>query len=141
VAPAAETRACGSLKAADSAVMQFLANQGEIMKTMIALITALSLSGAALAQVSPAGHRPTELKVVQAPAPLSEGEVRKVDKDVQKMTIKHGPLLNLDMPGMTMVFRVKDPAMLDQVKPGDKIKFTADKIGGAYTVTTLETAK
>lgn len=111
------------------------------MKTMIALIAALSLSGAALAQVSPAGHRPTELKVVQAPSPLSEGEVRKINKDAQKMTIKHGPLLNLDMPGMTMVFRVKDPAMLDQVKPGDKIKFTADKIGGAYTVITLETAK
>jgi len=72
---------------------------------------------------------------------LVGGEVRKVDKDAQKLTIRHGPIPNLDMPGMTMVFRVKDTAMLDQVKAGDKIKFTAEKIGGAYTVITLEAAK
>lgn len=72
---------------------------------------------------------------------MSEGEVKKVDKDTGKMTIKHGPLTNLDMPAMTMVFRVKDPAMLDQVKAGDKIRFVAEKAGGALTVTKLETAR
>lgn len=72
---------------------------------------------------------------------LSEGEVRKVDKDNKKITLRHGEIKNLSMPGMTMVFGVKDPAMLDAVKTGDKVKFTADKMNGALTVMTIEQAK
>jgi len=68
---------------------------------------------------------------------LSEGEVKKVDKDAGKLTIKHGPLENLGMPAMTMVFHVVDPAMLDEVAPGDKITFLAEKVGGFLTVTQL----
>lgn len=68
---------------------------------------------------------------------LADGEVRKVDKDAGKLTIKHGPIPSMDMPPMTMVYRVKDAAMLDQVKAGDKIRFDAEKIGGAYTVTKM----
>lgn len=75
-----------------------------------------------------------------ASATLAEGEVRKVDKDAKKITIKHGPLTKLDMPAMTMVFQVKDPAFLDKVKTGDKVRFDADKIGGAFTVTQIEKA-
>ena len=71
-------------------------------------------------------------------AQLADGEIRKVDRDAGKLTIKHGEIKSLDMPPMTMVFRVKEPAMLDAVKPGDKVKFSADKIGGAYTVTAIE---
>jgi Cu/Ag efflux protein CusF len=71
---------------------------------------------------------------------LSDGEVRKVDKDAKKITIKHGPLQKLDMPAMTMVFQVRDPAMLERVKMGDKVKFEAEKIGGAFTVTRIERA-
>jgi Cu(I)/Ag(I) efflux system protein CusF len=78
---------------------------------------------------------------VFAQSGLSDGEVRKVDKDAKKITIKHGPLANLDMPPMTMVFQVQDPAMLDQVKAGDKVKFEAQKVGGAFTVTKIEPAK
>jgi Cu/Ag efflux protein CusF len=74
-------------------------------------------------------------------AALSDGEVRKVDKDAKKITIKHGPLAALDMPPMTMVFQVKDPAMLEQVKAGDKVKFQAEKVGGAFTVTKIERAQ
>ena len=70
-----------------------------------------------------------------------EGEVRKVDKEAKKITIKHGPMPALDMPAMTMVFRVKDPAMLEQVKTGDKVKFEAQKLGGAFTVMAIEKAK
>ena len=70
-----------------------------------------------------------------------EGEVRKVDKDAKKITIKHEPMPKFDMPGMTMVFQVKDPAMLDKVKPGDRVKFQAEKLGGAFTVTGIEPAK
>ena len=78
---------------------------------------------------------------ISAAVALSEGEVRKVDKDAGKVTIKHGPLQNLGMPAMTMVFQVKDPAMLDQVKAGDKINFIAEKVGGQFTVTRVEAAK
>ena len=74
-------------------------------------------------------------------AKLADGEVRKVDKDAKKLTIRHGPIESLSMPPMTMVFQVKDPAMLEKVKAGDKIKFAADKVGGAYTVSELEVVK
>lgn len=72
---------------------------------------------------------------------MTEGEIRKVDKDAKKITIKHGPIQNLDMPSMTMVFQVKNPAMLDQVATGDKIKFAVEKTGGALVVTHIEVAK
>jgi len=74
-------------------------------------------------------------------AQLADGEIRKVDKDAKKITIKHGEIKRLDMPPMTMVFQVKDAAMLEQVKPGDKVKFSAEKLGGAYTVTRIEAAR
>ncbi|MGS0753863.1 copper-binding protein [Roseateles sp. GG27B] len=73
-----------------------------------------------------------------AAADLSDGEIRKVDKDTQRLTIKHGAIKNLDMPGMTMLFRVKDPALLDKVKPGDKVKFKAESVGGAILVTEVQ---
>jgi len=72
---------------------------------------------------------------------LADGEIRKVDKETKKITIKHGPIQSLDMPAMTMVFQVKDPAMLGQVKAGDKVRFEAQKLGGAFTVTRIEPAK
>lgn len=74
----------------------------------------------------------------QASGAMAEGEVRKVDKSAKKITIKHGPLQRLDMPAMTMVFQVRDPAMLDQVKAGDKIRFDAEKVGGGFVVTKIE---
>ena len=67
--------------------------------------------------------------------------MRKVDKDAKKITIKHGPLQNLDMPPMTMVYQVKDPAMLDRVKAGDKVRFEAQSFGGALTVVKIEPVK
>jgi Cu(I)/Ag(I) efflux system periplasmic protein CusF len=78
---------------------------------------------------------------VEGSAEMSDGEVRRVDKDANKITVRHGPLANLDMPAMTMVFQVKDPSMLEQVKVGDKVKFTAEKVGGAFTITKIERAK
>ena len=74
-------------------------------------------------------------------AQLADGEIRKVDRDARKITIKHGEIKSLDMPPMTMVFQAKDPAMLEQVKPGDKVQFSAEKLGGAYTVTRIEAVK
>ncbi|MCX7257437.1 MAG: copper-binding protein [Polaromonas sp.] len=72
---------------------------------------------------------------------MSDGEVKKIDKAAQKITLKHGELKNLDMPGMTMVFTVKDPALLDKVKAGDKVKFSAEDQGGALVVTAIELLK
>jgi Cu/Ag efflux protein CusF len=71
--------------------------------------------------------------------PMSEGVIRKVDKAGGKITIRHGELYKLGMPGMTMTFRVSDPAMLDRVKPGDSVRFVADRVQGALTITHLET--
>ena len=72
---------------------------------------------------------------------FTDAEVRKVDRDAQKLTLRHGPIPNLGMGNMTMVFRVTDPKMLDGVKQGDKVRFKADKVGGQYTVTALEPAR
>jgi Cu/Ag efflux protein CusF len=73
---------------------------------------------------------------------LVTGQVTKVDEAAQKLTIRHGPMKKFDMDdGMTMVFRVKDPAMLKQVKAGDKIRFDADRIDGAFTVIEMQKDK
>lgn len=72
---------------------------------------------------------------------MTAGVVKKVDKGAGKVTISHGPLENLGMPKMTMVFRVKDPAMLDRLKEGDKIFFFAEKVDGAFTVIRFEPAQ
>lgn len=72
---------------------------------------------------------------------MVDGEIRKVNKDAAKLTIKHGEIKHLDMPPMTMVFKVKDPAMLDQVKAGDKVRFAVESKGGAMTVTKIEPAQ
>jgi Cu(I)/Ag(I) efflux system periplasmic protein CusF len=76
-----------------------------------------------------------------AKSELSEGEVRKVDKQGKKVTLKHGPIKNLDMPAMTMAFQVADPAMLDKVKVGDKVRFVAASPGGKLTVTEIQPAQ
>lgn len=88
-------------------------------------------------------HDPGERAAMAAtaqedPDALSEGEVKKVDKDTGRLTIKHGPLKNLGMPGMTMAFKVQDPAMLDQVKAGDRIRFRVERVDGSITITKLE---
>ena len=71
---------------------------------------------------------------------MTEAEVRKVDMDAKKVTLKHGPIKNLDMPGMTMVFQVKDASLLDKLKTGDKRKFSAEQQQGAFVVTGIEKA-
>ena len=93
------------------------------MKKLLTAVSAVLLAAAALAQ---------------AALPAVEGEVRKIDTDAKKITLKHGDIPNLEMTGMTMVFRVKDPELLGKVKPGDKVRFTADKVDGALTVLSIE---
>ena len=93
-----------------------------MLKKMLVALTALFL------MVSPA----------LAEGNMVKGEVIKVDKAAGKITLKHGPVKNLDMDAMTMVWRVADPKMLDQVKVGDHVEFSADRVNGALTVTNIK---
>jgi Cu(I)/Ag(I) efflux system protein CusF len=77
----------------------------------------------------------------QAPLPQTEGEVRNIDKTAGKITLKHGEIKNLGMPPMAMVFKAKDPALLDKVKAGDKVRFTADQVNGTLTLVSIEPSK
>ena len=115
------------------------------LKTL--LIVSSLLAGAASAYASSHASAPMikddgkKAMPMAASADMTEGEIRKVDMATKKITIKHGAIKNLDMPGMTMVFQVKDPAMLDKVKTGDKIRFKAEKANGAIVLTDIQPAK
>jgi Cu(I)/Ag(I) efflux system periplasmic protein CusF len=98
------------------------------MKAISALILALALAWG--------------WHAASAQSPMVDGVVVKVDVPAKKITIKHGPIPQLDMDeGMTMVYAVPDPAMLTAVKAGDKIKFEADQVNGQYTLTKIEKMK
>jgi Cu/Ag efflux protein CusF len=92
----------------------------------------------------------TTLRAQDKPQPLSggvsvenmaDGEIKKVDRENKKVTIKHGQIKNLDMPGMTMVFQIRDATLLETFKAGDKVKFVAEKLDGAFVVTGIQIAK
>lgn len=76
-----------------------------------------------------------------AAAQMIDGEITKIDEAAGKLTIKHGPLKKFDMDAMTMVFRASDPAVLKQLKPGDKIRFETYKVNGQFTVVKIEKRK
>jgi Cu/Ag efflux protein CusF len=101
-------------------------------------ILAAALACALVPSTGMAADAPAKAK---APAAMSEGEVRKVDREERKVTIKHGPIENLKMPPMTMVFRVKDAGMLDGLEPGARVRFRAEEADGGYLVTRLQKAK
>ena len=116
--------------------------QTYITPVLLATATASWAAGAGLGpheDLAAKGQEPMQL--AQANTELVDGEVRKVDKESKKITIRHGEIKSLEMPGMTMVFQVKDPAMLEKVKTGDKVKFAASKSEGALVVTSIEVAK
>ena len=112
------------------------------MLTTLALGMSLAFAMPALAEGQHGGHsHDGAMSQAAMNATLSDGLVKKVDKAQGKITLKHGPLENMGMPGMTMVFRVKDAGMLDQVKTGDNIRFIAEQLNGALTVTKLDIVK
>ncbi len=110
------------------------------MNTIQRLLTISALAmGAALpmaghAQVSPNSDQ----TVAPAPASMTDGEVKKVDPDNGKITLKHGDIKNLDMPGMTMVFTVRDKGQLTNLKPGDKVQFMVVQEGGKMIITDIQ---
>lgn len=115
------------------------------MKAFSKLILAVVMAAAsslAFAQDSHAGQGPAHAgHEAPAAAELTEGEVKKIDKDAGKITLRHGEIRNLNMAAMTMVLRVKDAAMLDQVQVGDRIRFAAERVNGAVTVVQWEKAQ
>jgi Cu/Ag efflux protein CusF len=112
------------------------------MKTLMTAVLTATLAAPLCAQTQSTDHDKHHPATSAAAQALVDAEVRKVDKETRKITLKHGPIPSLDMPGdMTMVFRVSDPAMLNRVKAGDKVKFAADKVNGVFTVTSMEVVK
>lgn len=108
---------------------------------LLAAFIALSMSSVAVqAQTSaamPPASGASSANSAAANDAFTEGEIRKVDLEQAKLTIKHGEIKNLAMPGMTMVFRVKDAAQLATLKAGDKIRFRAERGNPGYVVTEL----
>ena len=123
------------------------------LTTFFVALTATALASPALAAdvnnhvampaMSTGAQQHDGMQLAAAASPeMVDGTVKKVDKSAGKLTLAHGPLINLGMNmNMTMVFRVKDAAWLDAMKEGDKIRFVADKINGAFTVVAFEPAK
>jgi Cu/Ag efflux protein CusF len=113
-------------------------------KLLLASLLACAAVLPGAAQTTDADHAAHHPAGASAPADasvLTDGEVRRIDKTASKITLKHGEIKNLDMPPMTMVFQVKDAAMLDTVKLGDKVRFHVEKQGGAFVVTELLAAQ
>ena len=105
----------------------------------LAAVFVAAFSAPALADNEYPGPAETHAGHGAASSQMTDGLVKKVDKSAGKLTLSHGPLPN-GMPAMTMVFRAAEPGLLDQVKVGDKIRFAAESVGGALTVTALEAA-
>lgn len=105
-------------------------------------LLAIAIASSALAQPKVDDHAAHHAPAgAPASADMTEGEVRKIDKTAGTMTIKHGEIRNLGMPAMTMVFKAKNPALLDKVKAGDKVRFTAEQTTtGALIVTDVQPA-
>lgn len=118
-------------------------------KFIVVMALALGAVQGAVGQSSPSNehsaHHPTAVAQAKEASTVSDadeadGEVRRIDKAAGKITLRHGEIKSLDMPPMTMVFQVKDAALLDGVKPGDKVKFRAVKEGGQIRVIELKPA-
>lgn len=112
-----------------------------VLATALVLPLVVALPAAAQATTPAATAPMSGMAGMTASADMAEGEIRKVSKDTGKVTIKHGPIKSMDMPPMTMVFTAKDPAMLDKVAVGDKVRFVVADEGGKMLVTDIQPAK
>lgn len=110
--------------------------KSNIHAIVAAALLALGTSGLAVAAPEPATG--AQGKTAPAALKLTAGEVRKVDADTGKLTIRHEPIENLEMPAMTMVFKAGKPELLAGLKAGDRIRFRAETIAGAITVTDIQ---
>lgn len=108
-----------------------------ISRFAIAFAMAAAAAGACAQEHAHGGHDAPAAQQAAAPA-LVDGEVKKIDREAGKITLRHGEIANLNMGAMTMVFRTKDSAMLEQIKVGDKVSFAADRVDGAIVVVQLQ---
>lgn len=114
----------------------------KLKTNMVVAAGLLSLGlGVAYASQDHAQRGASVTNTAAASAPMTAGEVRKVDAEQGKVTIKHEAITNLDMPAMTMVFRVAQAEMLKDLKAGDKIQFHAESAGGGIVVTHIQAQK
>lgn len=115
-----------------------------LVNKSIFILTGLMMGLSAQAQISPAEHpvhhRPTAAVTAPVTPSLTMGEIRRIDPVQKKVTLRHGQIVNLDMPPMTMVFQVADEELLRGRQLGDKVRFTAEQIAGALVVTRIEEA-
>ncbi len=111
------------------------------MKTISIAALLIALTTPVFAQQKAEDHSAHHPAAAASAADMTEGEIRKVDKDAKKLTIKHGEIKNLDMPPMTMVFQVRDASVLDQLKAGDKVRFVVQKSDTGFMVTDIQAAK
>ena len=102
--------------------------------------SALAQAPAAAAADSHSSHHPAAAASTAPQAELSEGEITRWDPRTLRLTLKHGEIKNLEMPPMTMVFRVADASVVGDLKAGDKVRFRAEQISGAYHVQRIEKA-
>ena len=117
-----------------------MSTRNHLFPVAIAVLAMTTLLAPAPPASAQATATPAEATQVANVLPKVNAEVRRVDAANGKVTLKHGDIPNLDMPPMTMVFQVRDPAQLAPLKAGDKVRFTADKVNGAYTVIDLQPA-
>ena len=110
------------------------------LKTLLAGIS-LALLTPMAALADDAHHKKPATAAAGAASDMTDAEVRKIDMEAGKLTLKHADIKSLDMPAMTMVFVVKDKAMLDKLKTGDKVKFKAINDAGKFTVTEIQPVK
>jgi Cu(I)/Ag(I) efflux system periplasmic protein CusF len=110
------------------------------MKTITIATLLVALATPVLAQQKAEDHSAHHAAAAASAADMTEGEIRKVDRDAKKLTIKHGEIKNLDMPPMTMVFQLKHSDMLDKLKAGDKIRFAVEKTVSGLVVTEIQPA-
>ncbi|MES2935417.1 MAG: copper-binding protein [Pseudomonadota bacterium] len=112
-----------------------------IAKLFLGVLTLLSVANIVLAQTTLAQPASGTAQAAESQVAVSEGEVRKVDVEAGKITIRHGELKSLDMPAMTMVFRAQDTSVLSTLKVGDKIAFVPEKQNGQFVATKIMVKK
>ena len=110
-------------------------------KKLAAVVLSLATASVSAQSAQPDDHasqQPGASSASSAVVAKAEGEVRKIDKEAGKLTLRHGPIPNLEMPEMTMVFRLADAKLLDGLEPKQKVRFSAERLEGQLTVTSIE---
>ena len=113
----------------------------KLSKYLFAFLLVFSATSFTTVYAQDKHHSHADAMSAESASHMVEGEIKKVNRDNRKMTIKHGDIKTLDMPGMTMVFQIRETSLLETFKAGDKVKFVIEKLDGAFVVTSMQLAK